>query len=40
MLAGRVTEGSYQPTIFQTWRRWYLGRLNAIVFAYLNVFNQ
>ncbi|CAM9346479.1 unnamed protein product [Ectocarpus sp. 12 AP-2014] len=40
VLAGRVTEGSYQPTIFQTSRRWNLGRLNAIVFAYFSVFNQ
>ncbi|CAM9690750.1 unnamed protein product, partial [Ectocarpus sp. 13 AM-2016] len=38
-LAGRVTEGSYQPTVFQTWRRWYLGRLNTLVFAYLHPFN-
>ncbi|CAN0057304.1 unnamed protein product [Ectocarpus sp. 6 AP-2014] len=40
VLAGRVTGGSYQPTVFQTWRRWYLGRLSALVFAYFNVFNQ
>ncbi|CAB1096155.1 unnamed protein product [Ectocarpus sp. CCAP 1310/34] len=40
ILAGRVTEGSYKPNVFQTWRRWYLGRLNTFVFAYLHVFNQ
>ncbi|CAM9321295.1 unnamed protein product, partial [Ectocarpus sp. 13 AM-2016] len=40
VLAGRVTEGSHQPTVFQAWRRWYLGRLNALVLAYFNVFNQ
>ncbi|CAB1103955.1 unnamed protein product [Ectocarpus sp. CCAP 1310/34] len=40
VLAGRVTEGSYLPTVFQTWRRWYLSRLSALVFAFFNVFNQ
>ncbi|CAM9741072.1 unnamed protein product, partial [Ectocarpus fasciculatus] len=40
VLAGRVAEGSYNPSVFQTWRRWYLGKLNTFVFAYLHVFNQ
>ncbi|CAM9561152.1 unnamed protein product [Ectocarpus sp. 13 AM-2016] len=40
VLAGRVIEGSYKPNVFQTWRRWYLGRLNTFVFAYLHVFNR
>ncbi|CAB1102299.1 unnamed protein product [Ectocarpus sp. CCAP 1310/34] len=40
ILAGRVTEGSCQPTTFQNWRRWYLGRLNTLAFAYLHPFNR
>lgn len=36
---GRV-EGTYQPSAFRSWRRWYLGRLNSAVHAYFLVFNQ
>eukprot|EP00903_Cladosiphon_okamuranus_P019463 g17897.t1 len=40
VLAGRVTEGVYRPNVFRVWRRWYLGRLQALVDAYFLVFNQ
>lgn len=37
---GRVAEGVYRPNVFRSWRRWYLGRLQALVDAYFLVFNQ
>ncbi|CAM9909897.1 unnamed protein product, partial [Scytosiphon promiscuus] len=40
ILAGRVSEGTYRPNAFRTWRRWYLGRLHNVVSAYFLVFNR
>jgi len=38
--SGRVRDGAYRPNLFRTWRRWYLGRLQALVDVYFLVFNQ